>query len=95
MLNQIFPTLDPTSRLTVKRIAITLAVAAVVSLLSNSDFRLSFFVGLCGLAVFVSGALAMRARQQFNAPELNPLGRNGVFRARYRPFHAVCGRIAV
>ena len=71
MLNQIFPTLDPTSRLTVKRIAITLAVAAVVSLLSNSDFRLSFFVGLCGLAVFVSGALAMRARQQFNAPELN------------------------
>ncbi len=71
MLNQLFTALDPDSRLTVKRIAVTLAVAVALSLFSEAGFRLSFFVGLCGLAVFVSGVLAMRAKQRLNAPELN------------------------
>lgn len=71
MLNQIYTTLDPASQLTVKRVGVTLAVALVLALFSSPNSRLGVFVGLCGLAVFVSGILAMRAKQQFNAPELN------------------------
>jgi hypothetical protein len=71
MLNQLFRALDPASQLTVKRIGVTVAVATVLALFSSPDSRLSFFVGLCGLAVFVSGILAMRAKQKFNATTLN------------------------
>ena len=71
MFNQFYSALDQASQLTVKRVGVTLAIAAILAFLSNPSTRLTFFVGLCGLAVFVSGVLAMRARQQFNAPELN------------------------
>jgi hypothetical protein len=71
MLDRIFTSLDPASRLTVKRVAVTLAVAAVLALFAKSGQRLSVFLGLAGLAVFVTAALAMRARQRFNASELN------------------------
>ena len=71
MLNQIFTALDPASQLTIKRVGVTLAVVTILTLFSSPGYRLSFFVGLCGLAVFVSGILAMRAKQTFNAPELN------------------------
>lgn len=71
MLNQLYFALDPASRLTIKRIGVTLAVSLLLSLFAKPGFRLSFFVGLAGLAVFVSGIMAMRARQRFNAPELN------------------------
>lgn len=71
MRNSLYSDLDSDSQLTVRRVGVTLAVAAVLAFLSNPDFRLSFFVGLCDLAVFVSGALAMRKRQAFNAEHLN------------------------
>ncbi len=71
MLNKFFTALDPASQLTIKRIAVTLAIAVALSLFAEPYYRLSFFVGLCGLAVFVSGVLAMRAKQRLNAPELN------------------------
>ena len=70
MFNQLYSALDPASQLTVKRIGVTLAIAAVLAFLSNPSARLSFFVGLCGLAVFVSGVLDMHAKQPFTAPEL-------------------------
>ena len=70
MFNQLYSALDPASQLTVKRIGVTLAIAAVLAFLSNPSAQPSFFVGLCGLAVFVSGVLAMREKQPFNAPEL-------------------------
>ena len=71
MFNQLYSVLDPASQLTVKRIGVTLAIAAVLAFLSTLSARPSFFVGLCGLAVFVSSVLAMRAKQPFNTPELN------------------------
>jgi len=71
MLNRLYSALDPASRLTIKRIAVTLAVAIVLSLFAEPYYRLSFFVGLCGLAVFVSGVMAMWGKQRLNAPELN------------------------
>ena len=71
MLNHLYTALDPASQLTIKRIAVTMAVAIVLSLFAEPYYRLSFFVGLCGLAVFVSGIMAMRGKQRLNASELN------------------------
>lgn len=71
MFGQLFYSLDPDSRLTVKRIGVTLAVSLFLSLFATPGYRLSFFAGLCGLAVFVCALLAMRGRQSLNADVLN------------------------
>ncbi len=71
MLSQLYSALDTASQMTVKRVGVTLAVATFLALFSSPGSRLSLFIGLCGLAVFVSGVLGMRAKQKFNAPTLN------------------------
>lgn len=62
---------DPASRLTLKRMAVTLAVSAVLAVFAKQGQRMSVFAGLVGLAVFISAVLAFRARNTINAPELN------------------------
>ena len=71
MLKQLYNALDTASRLTVKRIGVTLFVATLLSLFAKAGHRLNFFLALTGLAVLVSAVMAMRARQKLNAPELN------------------------
>lgn len=71
MLNKIYDALDSASRLTLKRIAVTMFVLTFLSLFAAAGHRLNFFLALTGLAVLVSAVLAMRARQKLNAPELN------------------------
>ncbi len=62
---------DPSSRLTLRRIALTLAAVTTLALFAKSGQRMSIFFAMTGFAVMVSAALAMRARQKFDAPTLN------------------------
>ena len=71
MFAHLYQTLDPASRLTVRRIGVTMAVSFFLSLFATPGFRLSFFTTLAGLAVFVCALLAMRGRQPLNADTLN------------------------
>jgi hypothetical protein len=71
MLSQYLTSLDPASRLTIKRMAVTLALSALLAFFAKTGQHLNFFIGLTGLAVLVSSVLALRARQHFNASSLN------------------------
>jgi hypothetical protein len=71
MLERWFTGLDAASRSTLRRFAVTIAVVGVLSLFARPGAHTMFFSAMTGVAVAVSAALAMVARDRFNAPSLN------------------------
>ena len=63
--------LDPASRLTLRRFAVTMIVVGLLSLFASPGSRMMFFTAMTGVAIAVSAILAMIARDKFNAPALN------------------------
>lgn len=62
---------DAASRLTLRRFAVTMAVAGLVSLFAAPGYHMVFFTAMTGVATAASAVLAMIARDNFNAPFLN------------------------
>ena len=71
MVDRWFTGLDAQSRLTLRRFAVIMAVVGVLSLFAGPGAQMIFFTAMTGVAVAVSAALAMAARDEFNAPSLN------------------------
>ena len=71
MLNPLKKLPDRASRRTAARMLVTPTVATGMSLFTKAGYRLNFFIAMIGLAIMVTVVLAMRARQPFNAPQLN------------------------